>query len=117
MLSGHLTKESRSAGDFRSSTPRFQGDAYNANVELVGEITAIARSKECEASQVALAWVLSRGPHIMAIPGTTKIANLKTNLGAHTIELTDEELALLDLLADKVAGNRYDEGGMSSINA
>lgn len=117
MLSGHLAKESLSAGDFRSSTPRFQGDAYNANVELVGKITAIARSKGCEASQVALAWVLSRGPHIMAIPGTTKIANLKTNLGAHTIELTEKEVALLNLLADKVAGNRYDEGGMSSINA
>lgn len=67
-------------------------------------------------TQIALAWVLGRGDHIMTIPGTTKLENLKTNLGAYDVELSNDEQTTLDRLADRVKGDRYDERGMSIIN-
>lgn len=117
MLSGRFKKEMLGEGDYRLMTPRFQGDAYEANVALVDEIDAIASARSCQPAQVALAWVLGRGEHVMTIPGTTKLANLKVNLGAYGIELSDGEQAMLDQLADRVMGDRYDERGMSIINA
>lgn len=118
MLSGRFKKDaSLSAGDYRGMTPRFQGEAYEANVALVDEIEAVASAKSCQPAQIALAWVLGRGDHVMTIPGTTKLDNLKVNLGAYDIELTDDERATLDRLADRVMGDRYDERGMSIINA
>jgi len=117
MLSGRFREESIGEGDFRSYTPRFQGDAFAANVALVDEIEAVASSKYCTPSQVALAWVLGRGEHVMTIPGTTKLKNLKDNLGAYEIQLSEEEQATLDKLADRVMGDRYDEQGMSIIDA
>ncbi|MEM7280739.1 MAG: aldo/keto reductase [Pseudomonadota bacterium] len=116
MLSGRFKNESLGEEDFRVTTPRFQGDAYQANVALVDEIEAIAKARSCKAAQVALAWVLGRGEHVMAIPGTTKLENLTTNLGAYDIELSQQEQTILDQLADRVMGNRYDERGMTIIN-
>ncbi len=117
MLSGRFKEESLTEGDFRSMTPRFQGDAYRANVALVDEIEAVANSKSCTSAQIALAWVLGRGEHIMTIPGTTKLENLQANLAAYEIQLSNDEQAILDQLADRVMGDRYDEGGMSIIDA
>ena len=117
MLSGRFKAETIAEGDYRSMTPRFQGDAFQANVALVDEIEAVASAKRCEPTQVALAWVLERGEHVMTIPGTTKLENLKMNLGAYDVRLSDGERATLDRLADRVMGDRYDEGGMSIINA
>jgi aryl-alcohol dehydrogenase-like predicted oxidoreductase len=117
MLSGRFKHESLAEGDFRSVSPRFQGDALQANVALVDEIEAVATAKSCTPAQIALAWVLGRGEHVMTIPGTTKLENLKANLGAGEIRLTTEEQATLDQLADRVKGDRYNEQGMSSINA
>ena len=117
MLSGRFKSESLTEGDFRSATPRFQGEAYQANVALVDEIEAVAAAKPCKPAQIALAWVLGRGEHVMTIPGTTKLENLQANLGAYHIELSGEEQATLDQLADRVMGDRYDERGMSIINA
>ncbi len=118
MLSGRFKEDaSLSEGDYRAMTPRFQGEAYEANVALVDEIEAVAAAKSCQPAQVALAWVLGRGEHVMTIPGTTKLDNLKVNLGAYDIALTDNEQATLDRLADRVMGDRYDERGMSIINA
>ncbi len=116
MLSGRFKEESLGDGDWRSMTPRFQGEAYQNNVALVDEIEAVAAAKGCSSAQVALAWVLGRGEHVMTIPGTTKLDNLKANLAAYDIALTDDEQAKLDVLADRVKGERYDEGGMSVIN-
>lgn len=117
MLSGRFKEDVRPAeGDYRTLTPRYQGDAYRANVALVDEIEAIAAAKSCQPAQVALAWVLARGKHVMTIPGTTKLENLKINLGAYDISLADDEQTLLDRLADQVKGDRYDERGMSIIN-
>jgi aryl-alcohol dehydrogenase-like predicted oxidoreductase len=117
MLSGRFREESVGEGDFRSFTPRFQGDAFTANVALVDEIEAVASAKSCTPSQVALAWVLGRGEHVMTIPGTTKLENLKDNLGAYAVQLSSEEQATLDQLADRVMGDRYDEQGMAIIDA
>ena len=116
MLSGRFKDESLGEGDFRSLTPRFQGEAYEANVALVDEIEAVAAAKSCTPAQIALAWVLGRGEHVMTIPGTTRLGNLKQNLGAYEILLSEDEQAALDRLADRVMGDRYDERGMSIIN-
>ena len=116
MLSGRFRGESPGEGDYRTTTPRFQGEAYEANVALVDEIDEIARAKDCKSAQIALAWVLSRGEHIMTIPGTTKLENLEVNLGACDIDLTEQELSTLNRLADRVMGDRYNEQGMSTIN-
>jgi aryl-alcohol dehydrogenase-like predicted oxidoreductase len=77
----------------------------------------VAKVKSCTPAQIALAWVLGRGEHVMTIPGTTKLENLKDNLAAYEIRLSDDEQATLDQLADRVIGDRYDERGMSIINA
>jgi len=117
MLSGRFKQDVRPAeGDFRTLTPRFQGDAYEANVALVTEIEALASAKSCKPAQVALAWVLSRGDHVMTIPGTSKLDNLKVNLGAYDTALADDELKRLNRLANQVKGDRYDEHGMMIIN-
>ena len=117
MLSGRFKEESLGEGDYRSLTPRFQGEAYAANVALVDEIEVIASAKSCTPAQIALAWVLGRGEHVMTIPGTTKLKNLKDNLGAYEIQLAESEQAKLDQLADRVMGDRYDEQGMAIIDA
>lgn len=117
MLSGRFKAKSLADGDFRSMTPRFQGDALQANIALVDEIEAIASAKGCTPAQIALAWVLGRGEHVMTIPGTTKLENLQADLGAYEIRLSDGEQATLGQLADRVKGDRYDERGMSIINA
>lgn len=116
MLSGRFKNESLAKGDYRSFTPRFQGEALAANVALVDEIAAVAKAQSCKPAQVALAWVLGRGEHVLTIPGTTKLEHLQTNLGAYEIRLSADEQATLDQLADRVAGDRYDEQGMSTIN-
>ena len=117
MLSGRFKEAGLGEGDYRAMTPRFQGEAYEANVALVDEIEAVASVKDCQPAQIALAWVIGRGEHVMTIPGTTKLENLKVNLAAYDIELTEAEQATLDRLADRVMGDRYDERGMSIINA
>ena len=116
MLTGRFRAEMLAAGDWRLTTPRFQGEAYAANVALADEIEAVASAKSCTPSQVALAWVIGRGEHIMAITGTTKLNNLKSNLGAYDVELSADERETLDTLADRVVGDRYDEWGMAGIN-
>ncbi|MBT8147831.1 MAG: aldo/keto reductase [Gammaproteobacteria bacterium] len=116
MLSGRFKTETLGENDWRSTNPRFQGDAYAANVALVDEIEAVASAKSCTPAQVALAWVIGRGEHVLTIPGTTKLENLKSNLGAYDVVLSAEEQTSLDALADRVMGDRYDERGMSAIN-
>jgi len=116
MLTGRFKTETLGEGDWRLTTPRFQSEAYTANVALVGEIETVASAKSCTPAQVALAWVIGRGEYIMALTGTTKLENLKSNLGAYDVKLSDNEQAALDALADRVKGDRYDEWGMAGIN-
>ncbi|MET0026689.1 MAG: aldo/keto reductase [Candidatus Thiodiazotropha sp.] len=116
MLTGRFKTQKPDDGDWRLTTPRYQGDAYAANVALVDEIEAVASNKSCTPAQVALAWVMSRGEHVMALTGTTRLANLKSNLAAYDVTLSDDEIKVLNGLADRVKGDRYDEWGMASIN-
>jgi aryl-alcohol dehydrogenase-like predicted oxidoreductase len=119
MLTGAFTRDRRPEGqDYRAVvSPRFQGEAYEANLQLVEELGRVAEARGATPSQVALAWVLASKPNVVTIPGTTKLANLDANLKAAEVELTSEEMARLDGLADKVKGTRYDERGMTLVNA
>ena len=120
---GMLTGRYHSAGerptgetDFRAQMqPRFQPGNIEANLKLVEAVKEIARGMGCVAAQVALAWVLSRGNHVVAIPGTTKLANLEANLGALDCRLADKDRGVLDKLADKVLGDRYPPEEMAAI--
>ena len=119
MLTGAFSRDHRPTGtDYRAAqSPRFQGEAFEANLALVEEIEKLAAARGAAASQVALAWVLAANPNVVAIPGTTRLANLKSNLGAADVALTAAETAGLDALAAKVAGTRYDARGMNMVNA
>ncbi|MGD8992980.1 MAG: aldo/keto reductase [Desulfobacterales bacterium] len=120
MLTGRYSSTSdrpTSETDFRAQMqPRFQPGNIESNLKLVEAIKEIAAQKECVAAQVALAWVLGQGDHVVAIPGTTKLANLQTNLGALDCRLTEENRATLNELADQVLGDRYSPEGMAAVN-
>jgi aryl-alcohol dehydrogenase-like predicted oxidoreductase len=103
--------------DFRTQMqPRFQPGNFEPNLKLVEAIQEIAARKGCAAAQVALAWVLGQGDHFVAIPGTTKLANLQVNLGALDCRLTKEDRSALDQLADRVLGDRYSAEDMEGLN-
>lgn len=120
MLTGRYTSTSdrpTSETDFRAHMqPRFQPGNIEPNLKLVEAIKKIAAEKRCVAAQVALAWVLDQGDHVVAIPGTTKLANLQTNLGALDCRLTEENRARLNELADQVLGDRYSPEEMAAVN-
>ncbi|HEY7797525.1 MAG TPA: aldo/keto reductase [Hyphomonadaceae bacterium] len=117
MLAGWSKDWKANGWDFRATmAPRFSGDALENNLALVEEIARIASEFNATAGQVALAWALQRADNIVTIPGTTKVANLKQNLGAADVKLTPAALAKLDTLAAKVKGERYDEAGMKGVN-
>lgn len=120
---GFLTGRFRSiddleAKDYRRFSPRFQGDNFAKNLALVDKVEEIAREKNGTPAQLALAWLLAQGPHIVPIPGTTNVGRLKENLEAAHISLTAEDLARIAAAAPSgvAAGARYDETGMRSVN-
>jgi aryl-alcohol dehydrogenase-like predicted oxidoreductase len=111
---GFLTGRFRSvddlpADDYRRNSPRFQGENFGKNLELVGEIERLAKEKGATPSQLALAWVLARGDDLVPIPGTKKRAYLEENMAAAKITLTKEDLARIDAIAPSgvAAGARY----------
>jgi len=118
-LTGQIKKfEDLSETDYRRFSPRFQGENFEKNIELVKKIEQIAAKKNCTASQLALAWVLAQGDFIFPIPGTKRIKYLEENIGAVKIQLSDEELKEIDNIAPKniAAGTRYPQQAMSSVN-
>jgi aryl-alcohol dehydrogenase-like predicted oxidoreductase len=117
MLAGWSKDWKANGWDFRATmAPRFSGEALENNLALVEEIARVASDLNATAGQVALAWALQRADNIVTIPGTTKVANLKQNLGAADVKLTPAALAKLDTLAARVKGERYDEAGMKGVN-
>ena len=117
MLAGWSKDWKPDGWDFRAAmAPRFSGEALENNIALVEEIARVAASLNATAGQVALAWVLARDPDAVVIPGTTKIANLKSNLAAADVKITPDAMSKLNALAAKVKGERYDESGMKSVN-
>ena len=104
--------------DFRKFHPRFQGENFAQNIELVHEVEAMAKEKGCTTAQLALAWVLAQGEDIVPIPGTKRIRYLDENIGALDVELSPEDLASLDkiLPPGAAAGERYHARGMETVN-
>ena len=104
--------------DFRKFHPRFQGENFRKNIELVGEVEAMASEKGCTAAQLALAWVLAQGEDIVPIPGTKRVKYLDENIAALDVKLTGQDLKRLDeiLPPGAAAGTRYHERGMESVN-
>ncbi|MEO6836997.1 MAG: aldo/keto reductase [Ginsengibacter sp.] len=118
-LTGQIKKfEDLDEDDFRKNSPRFQGENFNKNLELVNEISAIAQEKGCAPSQLALAWVMAQGEFIFPIPGTKRIKYLEENIKAVTISLSSKELEQIEKVFPKnaAAGSRYSEGGMKTLN-
>jgi aryl-alcohol dehydrogenase-like predicted oxidoreductase len=119
---GFLTGQIRSlddlaADDFRRSSPRFQGENFQKNLDLVREIEAMAREKGCAPAQLALAWVLAQGNDIVPIPGTKRRRYLEENVGALNVTLTAEDLARIDRIMPPgaAAGTRYPDPGMKMV--
>jgi aryl-alcohol dehydrogenase-like predicted oxidoreductase len=102
--------------DFRRRGPRFQGENFQKNLDLVEKVEEIASEKGVTASQLALAWVLAQGEDIVPIPGTKRVKYLEENVGAVDVELTDDDLRRLDEAFPKgvAAGDRYPD--MSTVN-
>jgi aryl-alcohol dehydrogenase-like predicted oxidoreductase len=118
-LTGQIKKlEDLAPDDWRRFMPRFQGDNFGKNLDLVAHVTRLAQQKGVTPGQLALAWVLSRGDDIVPIPGTKRRSFLEENVRAADIKLTADELSEIDRIAPKgvAAGPRYPEAAMRSIN-
>ena len=118
-LTGQFKKfEDLDASDYRRHSPRFQGENFEKNLNLVSKIEELAAKKNCTASQLALAWVLAQGENIFPIPGTKRIKYLEENVGAINVHLSDSELKEIDLIAPKdvASGLRYPAEMMGSVN-
>lgn len=104
--------------DWRRMMPRFQGDNFAKNLEVVAKVEQLAADKGCTAAQLALAWTLARAPHIVPIPGTTKVARLEQNAAAADIEITADEMAAIDAVFPQgiAAGLRYPKMAMGLLN-
>ena len=105
-------------GDYRRNSPRFQGENFRKNLELVGRIERIASAKGCTPAQLALAWLLSRGEDVVPIPGSKSRSRLEENAGAAGVVLTAEELKRIEEAAPKgiAAGARYPERAMQALD-
>jgi aryl-alcohol dehydrogenase-like predicted oxidoreductase len=120
---GFLTGQFKSfddlpADDYRRNAPRFQGENFQKNLELVKKIEELARARGCTPSQFALAWVLAQREDIVPIPGTKRVKYLDENLGAVNVRLTREELAQIEAVfpAGAAAGERYGAQAMKAID-
>ncbi|HEV7641203.1 MAG TPA: aldo/keto reductase [Gaiellaceae bacterium] len=116
-LSGQIKSlDDLDANDFRRNGPRFQGDNFQKNLDLVAKVEEIAGEKGITPSQLALAWVLAQGEDVVPIPGTKRIKYLEENIGALDVELTEDDLRRIDEAFPKgvAAGDRYPD--MSTVN-
>lgn len=117
-LTGQIQKfEDLDPSDFRRNSPRFQGENFQKNLELVSKIKEIANEKSVTAGQLALAWVLAQGQDIVPIAGTKRRKYLEENIGASSVKLSKEDLDRINSVApkDAAAGLRYPATSMSSV--
>ncbi|HXA15381.1 MAG TPA: aldo/keto reductase [Thermoanaerobaculia bacterium] len=105
--------------DYRRLSPRFQGENFARNLDLVRRIEEIARAKGITPAQLAIAWILSRGNDIVPIPGSRSIGHMEENIAAAELDLTPEDLARIDEVAPKgvASGERYPSASMAAVNA
>ncbi len=118
-LTGQIKRfEDLPEDDYRRQSPRFQGENFQKNIDLVRKIEELAHHKKCQPSQLALAWLLAQGKDIVPIPGTKRRQYLEENLGALHVHLTTVELQQLDEIAPKgvAAGGRYRAEQMTNVN-
>jgi aryl-alcohol dehydrogenase-like predicted oxidoreductase len=118
-LTGQFKRfEDLSTDDYRRFSPRFQGENFQKNLDLVARVEAIAREKKCTPGQLALAWLLAQGEDIIPIPGTKRRKYLEENAGALNVKLTPEDLRRIDEVAPHgvAAGQRYPEHMMALVN-
>lgn len=118
---GFLTgayKTPEDISDSRAFMPRFQGENFYKNLEMVKKIKSIADEKGCTPSQLAIAWILAQGDDIITIPGTRQIKNLELNIASEKVKLTLQELEAIEAFmpAGSVSGTRYPEKFMSTLN-
>ena len=120
---GFLSGEFRSiddlaADDFRRSNPRFMGENFQKNLDLVEAVKAIAHDRGVTSAQLALAWVLHQGNDLIPIPGTRRIATLEDNAAAADVVLTPEDIAAIDAVfpRDAASGDRYAPSGQAALN-
>jgi aryl-alcohol dehydrogenase-like predicted oxidoreductase len=106
------------ADDFRHNDPRYQGENFDANVRAASAVREIAKKKGGTPAQIALAWLLHKGPDVVPIPGTKRRKYLEENVGAANISLSAEEMRTLDesLSPEKISGPRYNEKQMSMVD-
>ncbi len=112
------TFEDLPEGDYRRNSPRFQGENFQKNLDLVDRVEEIARRKHCTPAQLALAWLLAQGDDIVPIPGTKQRRYLEENLRSLEVGLSPADLEEIEEVAPKgaAAGDRYHEAGMKTIN-
>jgi aryl-alcohol dehydrogenase-like predicted oxidoreductase len=118
-LTGQIKKiEDFKEGDYRRMSPRFQGENFNKNLELVKKIEEIAKEKNCAPSQLALAWVLAQGDFLFPIPGTKKVKYIEENAASTDITLSEKELKQIEEIfpQNAASGLRYPEAMMKSVN-
>jgi aryl-alcohol dehydrogenase-like predicted oxidoreductase len=117
-LTGQIKRfEDLAADDYRRTAPRFQGENFQSNLDLVERVNEIAQEKKCTPAQLALAWVLAQGENVVPIPGTKRRKYLRENLGALDVTLTIGDLERIDELVpkDAAAGYRYPEAMMKLL--
>ena len=117
-LTGEIrTPDDLAPDDFRRTNPRFQGENFQKNLDLVDRVKEVARDRGCTPGQLALAWLLAQGDDLVPIPGTRRVARLEENVAAADIALTPGDLARLDEAAPRgaAAGTRYPEAGMRMV--
>jgi aryl-alcohol dehydrogenase-like predicted oxidoreductase len=118
-LTGQIKRfEDFAPDDYRRNSPRFQGENFQKNLELVRRVEEIASEKKCTPSQLALAWLLAQGRDIFPIPGTKRRKYLEENAGALQVQLTPEDLRRLHEIAPHgaAAGTRYPQAAMAMVN-
>ena len=118
-LSGEIKSiDDLAADDFRRTNPRFMGENFQKNLDLVEAVKTIAHDRGVTAAQLALAWVLAQGDDLVPIPGTRRIATLEDNAAAADIVLTPEDIAAIDAIfpKDAAAGERYAPAGRAALN-
>jgi aryl-alcohol dehydrogenase-like predicted oxidoreductase len=116
-LTGALTSiDDLDADDYRRHSPRFQGENFQKNLDLVGKIEELAAAKGITAAQLGLAWVLAQGDDVVPIPGTKKRTRLEENVGAVDVQLTDADLVEIAAALPQAAGDRYPANMMATLN-
>ena len=118
-LSGQIRSvDDLAADDWRRSNPRFQGDNFSRNLELVDQVLGLARVKSCTPAQLALAWLLAQGDDIVPIPGTRRIERIDENVAAADVTFSADDLSRIQaaMSPTSIAGSRYPASAMALLN-